>query len=203
MRICYFWVGLFGSCYLGNREMKKFFQFVEYLLFVVRYGWRAPCLAKDIELLEIQVDSLHRALAQKNQQIEELKRQPDEQTARSMLMQLRIHQESVRQRTGYMVSAFIAQGVVAKLAVMGPEKQKQFAAVVAEVLVHNALNGILKRSAATSKLTALVFAPITKRGQNVQLVGGIFETDEQPEFVSMNPNVPSYKQLPDRPQGNK
>lgn len=197
MRICYFWVGLFGSCYLGNREMKKFFQFVEYLLFVFRYGWCAPCLAKDIELLEIQIESAHRALAQKNQQIEELKRQPDEQTARAMLMQLRAHQESVRRRTGYMVSAFVPSGAVERLIQLGPEKQKQFASVVAEVLVHNSLNGILKRSAATSKLTALVFAPITKRGQNVQLVGGIFETDEQPEFVSMNANVPNYKQLPD------
>lgn len=128
----------------------------------------------------------------------ELAGQPDEPTARAMLCQLRVHQESVRQRTGYMVSAFIAQGVVGKLAVMGPEKQKQFASVVAEVLVHNAIHGILKRSQATNKLTALIFDPLTQRGGNVQLAGGIFETDGTPEIVSMRPNVPEFKQLPDR-----
>lgn len=130
----------------------------------------------------------------------ELAGQPDEPTARAMLCHLRVHQESVRQRTGYMVSAFIAQGVVGKLAVMGPEKQKQFASVVAEVLVQNAIHGILKRSQATNKLTALIFEPLTPGKQNVQLAGGIFETDQGPDkhsFVSMHPNVPDTKQLHD------
>lgn len=127
----------------------------------------------------------------------ELAGQPDEPTARAMLCQLRVHQESVRQRTGYMVSAFIPSGAVEKLIPLGPEKQKQFASVVAEVLVQNAIHGILKRSQATNKLTALIFDPLTQRGGNVQLAGGVFETDQGPEIVSMRPNVPEFKQLRD------
>lgn len=140
----------------------------------------------EIDLLRIQVDSLHEVLAM---------RKMEESTARAMLMQLRVHQESVRRRTGYMVSAFIPDGVVTRLAELGEAKQKEFVTVVAEVLVNNALSGILKRHQSTNKLTALIFEPITKLGQNVQLVGGIFETDQRPELVPMAPNVPNTKQL--------
>lgn len=117
--------------------------------------------------------------------IDEYERQPDEATARAMLMQLRVHQESVRRRTGYMVSAFVPQGAVEKLIHLGADQQKAFVTAVAEVLVNSAMKGIYKRSAATGKLTALIFEPVTKRGQNIQLVGGIFETNQQPEFVPM------------------
>lgn len=167
--------------------MKKFFSFIaEYF----RFLW-PPYLWQEIKLLKTQVDSLHEDLA---------RRAEDESTARAMLMQLRVHQESVRKRTGYMVSAFIPDGVVTKLAELGADKQKQFAAAVAEVLVSNAVNGILKRHQSTNKLTALIFEPIIKQGQNVQLVGGIFETDQGPDghsFVPMSPNVPEFKQLHD------
>lgn len=122
---------------------------------------------------------------------------PDEQTARAMLMQLRVHQESVRHRTGYMVSAFIADGVIERLKILTPEYRAQFQTVVAEALVSNALAGIYKRSQATGKLTALIFEPISKRGQNVKLVGGIFETDNKPEFVSMSNGPISNKRITD------
>lgn len=130
----------------------------------------------------------------------ELAGAPDEPTARAMLLQLRVHQESVRQRTGYMVSAFIPSIAVEKLTALGEAKQKQFAGVVAEVLVNNALSGVLRRHQSTNKLTALIFEPVTKRGQNVQLAGAIFETDQGPDkhsFVPLSPNVPEFKQLHD------
>lgn len=128
----------------------------------------------------------------------QLAEQCGEQTARAMLMQLRVHQESVRHRTGYMVSAFIPTGVIEKLIAM-PERCSDFRNVVASVLVGNALSGLFKRSQATNKLTALVFEPITKRGQNVKLVGGIFETAEGPDFVPMIPSKSNdHKQLHDR-----
>lgn len=128
--------------------------------------------------------------------IDEYERQPNEATARAMLMQLRVHQESVRRRTGYMVSAFVPQGAVEKLIHLGADDQHKFVQAVAEVLVSSAMNGIYKRSQATGKLTALIFEPVSKRGQNIQLVGGIFETDQQPVFVPLSDN-PKYKQLSD------
>ena len=139
----------------------------------------------EIKLLRLQVASatveikrLHDANCELRQQ-----QQPDEQTARAMLMQLRVHQESVRRRTGYMVSAFIPQGVVEKIA----HDKAKFVSLVAEVLVNNAINGILRRSAATNKLTALIFEPVNRHGQNVKLVGGFFETDQGPEIQAMMP----------------
>lgn len=99
-----------------------------------------------------------------------------------------------------MVSAFIPDVAVAKLTELGADKQKQFAAVVAEVLVHNALKGILKRSQATDKLTALIFEPLTKRGATTHLAGAIFETDQGPDkhsFVPLSPNMPEFKKLND------
>lgn len=125
--------------------------------------------------------------------IDEFESPPNEMTARAMLMQLRVHQESVRHRTGYMVSAFIPQGVIEKLVHMSTDEQQRFVKAVAEVLVSNAMSGIYKRSQSTNKLTALIFEPITKHGQEAKLVGGIFETDG---FVSMT-NDPKYKQLSD------
>lgn len=124
---------------------------------------------------------------------------PDEATARAMLLQLRVHQETVRHRTGYMVSAFIPQGVVEKLVHISSDEQQRFVKTVAEVLVDNAMKGLYKRSQSTNKLTALIFEPITKPGQSVQLVGGIFETDQRPDAVSFAPltHNPKYKQLSD------
>lgn len=152
-----------------------------------------PYLWQEIKLLSILVDSAHEALAQKHKQVEELKKQPDEASARAMLLQLRVHQESVRHRTGYMVSAFIPQGVIEKLVHMSTDEQQRFVKAVAEVLVSNAMSGIYKRSQSTNKLTALIFEPITKHGQEAKLVGGIFETDG---FVPLTRN-PKYKQLTD------
>lgn len=160
--------------------MKKFFLWLR--------SWSPWCLRREIHSLERQLEISDSG--------------PDEPTARAMLCQLRVHQESVRQRTGYMVSAFIPSGAVEQLIPLGPEKQKQFASVVAEVLVQNAIHGILKRSQATNKLTALIFEPLTPGKQNVQLVGAVFETDQRPDsplsFVPLAPNVPEFKQLPDR-----
>lgn len=190
---------------MGDRKMKKFFirfylGLSNWLPWHLRSEIRSmneTIRSKDlkladarneIDLLRIQVDSLHEVLAM---------RKMEESTARAMLFQLRVHQESVRRRTGYMVSAFIPDGAVTRLAELGEAKQKEFVTVVAEVLVNNALSGILKRHQSTNKLTALIFEPITKLGQNVQLVGGIFETDQRPEFVPMTDKAPSIKQLYD------
>lgn len=130
--------------------------------------------------------ALQRFIDKQNSELSGLRKLhvPDEQTARAMLMQLRVHQESVRHRTGYMVSAFIPEGVVKQIS----RDKSKFVSVVAEALVNNAINGILKRSAATSKLTALIFEPVNKHGQNVKLVGGFFETDRGPDrMIAMMP----------------
>lgn len=160
-------------------------------------NWSPWHLRSEIRYMNENIRSKDLKLADALSEIDLLRM--EESTARAMLMQLRVHQESVRKRTGYMVSAFISDGVVTKLVELGADKQKQFAAVVAEVLVSNAVNGILKRHQSTNKLTALIFEPITKQGQeHVQLVGGIFETDQRPEFVPLAPNVPEFKQLHDK-----
>lgn len=163
--------------------MKKLFRWI------ARSYW-PPYLWAEIKLLRLQVAS---ATVEIHRLHELRQQQPDEQTARAMLMQLRVHQESVRHRTGYMVSAFIPQGVVEKIAL----DRAKFVALVAEVLVSNAINGILKRSAATNKLTALIFEPVNHPGQNVKLVGGYFETDTGPDrMVAMIPPSESVDTTP-------
>lgn len=161
----------------------------EYFRFLIR-SWWLPYLWKEIKMLNEQV------IRRDAELLKLLRGASDEPTARAMLMQLRVHQESVRHRTGYMVSAFVPDGVVQQLRYLGADSQQQFVSAVAESLVSNAIAGIYKRSAATGKLTALIFEPITKRGKNVQLVGGIFETSSGPEFVVMTDNS-KYKQLSD------
>lgn len=155
--------------------MKRIREFIQWL----NRNYNPFHLRREITILEKMVIS-------RDAIIDEYEKQPGEATARAMLMQLRVHQESVRRRTGYMVSAFIPLGVVEQLIHLGSDQQRCFVQAVAEVLVNNAVNGIYKRSQATNKLTALIFEPISKHGQNVALVGGIFETDEKPpEFVRL------------------
>lgn len=171
--------------------MKKFFATLVHFFVIFNRNWNPRYLRWQNLALQAYIDKQATELSQVRRM-----HIPSEQTARAMLMQLRVHQESVRHRTGYMVSAFVPDGVVQQLRHLGADSQQQFASAVAESLVSNAISGIYKRSAATGKLTALIFEPITKRGQNVQLVGGIFETSQGPEVITMTDN-PKYKQLTD------
>lgn len=176
--------------------MKKLLQRIQYFLQQLNRNWNPRYLRCQNLALQRYIDKLNSKLAG-------MRGEPNEATARAMLMQLRVHGESVRRRTGYMVSAFVAQSVIERLLKLDDDSRKKFTATVAEVLVENALTGLYKRSSATNKLTALIFEPITARGQNVQLVGGIFETDQKPEFVPMvdkatlaaKLNVPAFEQL--------
>lgn len=115
-------------------------------------------------------------LAQANAIIADLEAdlQRDEESARAQLLQLRVHQESVGNRTGFMVSAFIPQGVIARLSAGTDTQRAAFHHNVAKVLVEYALKGIFRVSK-QGNMVAMVFEPLGP-GSNKRIASPIFET---------------------------
>lgn len=94
------------------------------------------------------------------------------QRARAQVCQLRVTQEKIHERLGYMVGAFIPEGTVAKMRAWTPEQREEFKRAVVDALVANALNGIVRINS-RGKLTAMVFLPPHMGGDILE----IFETD--------------------------
>lgn len=97
------------------------------------------------------------------------------QRARAQLCQLRVVQEKIGDRIGYMVGAFIPEGTVAKMRGWTPEQREEFKRAVVDALVANALNGIVRINC-RGRMVAMVFLPpdVAKGGDAVL---EIFETD--------------------------
>lgn len=110
--------------------------------------------------------------------------QKDEQSARAQLCQLRVHQESVRGRTGFMVSAFVPTDVLTRLQKGTPQQRNNFQARVSKVLVEHALKGLFR---VTSKgtMTAMIFEPLGA-ASNKRIVSPVFETKDG-EHVVVHP----------------
>lgn len=95
------------------------------------------------------------------------------QRARAQLCQLRVAQEKIGERIGYMVGAFIPEGTVAKMRGWTPEQREEFKRAVVDALVANALNGIVRINS-RGRMVAMVFLPPGTAGDPVL---EIFETD--------------------------
>lgn len=94
------------------------------------------------------------------------------QRTRAQMCQLRVVQEKIHERLGYMVGAFIPEGTVAKLRSWTPEQREEFKRAVVDALVANALNGVVRINS-RGKMTAMVFLPPGVGGEILE----IFETD--------------------------
>jgi len=95
------------------------------------------------------------------------------QRARAQLCQLRVTQEKIHERLGYMVGAFIPEGTVAKMRDWSPEQREEFKRAVVDALVANALNGIVRINS-RGQMVAMIFLPPDTPGDKVL---EIFETD--------------------------
>lgn len=78
------------------------------------------------------------------------------QLARAQLCQLRVEQETLPERTGFMVSAFIPDGALSRLT---DDKVEQFTRVIADALVLNAVKGI-RRVNQRGNMTTMIFVPV-------------------------------------------
>lgn len=97
------------------------------------------------------------------------------QRARAQLCQLRVVQEKIHERLGYMVGAFIPEGTVAKLRTWTPEQREEFKRAVVDALVANALNGIVRIND-RGRMVAMVFLPPDANTGGDKVLE-IFETD--------------------------
>lgn len=97
------------------------------------------------------------------------------QRARAQLCQLRVVQEKIHERIGYMVGAFIPEGTVARMRGWSAEQREEFKRAIVDALVANALNGMVRINA-RGRMVAMVFLPpdMAKGGDAVL---EIFETD--------------------------
>jgi len=100
----------------------------------------------------------------------------DEARARAQLMQLRVHQESVRGRTGFMVSAFVPDSVLATLRRSPRRAHEAFRDRIAKVLVERALEGLFRVSS-QGRMVAMIFEPLGATSDK-RIVSPVFETDE-------------------------
>lgn len=99
-----------------------------------------------------------------------------EESARAQLMQLRVHQESVEHRTGFMVSAFVPTGVIKRLTAGTAQQRLNFQMRVSKLLVEYALKG-LYRVSTKGTMTAMIFEPLSLNS-NKRSVTPIFETHD-------------------------
>lgn len=114
-------------------------------------------------------------------------------SARAQLCQLRVAQEEVRGRIGWMVGCFIPDGAIKRLEHLGEQVKRDFKASIVDALVSNALNGIHRRTR-EGKLTAMLFVPIGGDMTKVE----IFERDEKYHAVAhVEKDVAEYKRLHD------
>ena len=136
----------------------KLSEFIDGCFFQRRLKRRLAETEASLETLRRWVDDMHN----------------DDASARAQLMQLRVHGESIRGRTGFMVSAFIPNGVLERLRA-GTERQKsEFQQRVVTELVALALRGIFRVSN-HGTMQAMIFAPVSKDAKRAT-PSAIFET---------------------------
>jgi hypothetical protein len=122
----------------------------------------------------------------------------DEMSARALLMQLRVHQESVRGRTGFMVSAFVPTDVLERLQKGSPQQRLNFQMRVSKVLVEHALKGMFR---VTSKgtMTAMIFEPLGPKS-NKRIVSALFETKDGQRVIESPATSPDVRAIRDAQQ---
>lgn len=97
---------------------------------------------------------------------------------RAHLMELRVAQEADRQgAVGWMVSAFVPDSAIKALRAK-PEMIPDYVKLVAEALVSNAVQGII-RIDSRGKVSAMIFEHVTNPKQQVIRCRPIFETDNE------------------------
>lgn len=123
-------------------------------------------------------------LAQANAIIHDLENdiQRDEESARAQLLQLRVHQESVGARTGFMVSAFIPTGVLERLNSGTAVARLVFRDRIAAILVEHALKGLFRVSK-SGTMVAMVFEKLGP-GSSKQIASPVFETKDGKRIIA-------------------
>jgi hypothetical protein len=132
-------------------------------------------LRQRISELSIQLSKSHEHNLAEHARCEGLLR--ESQLARAQLARLRVAQESVRDRTGFMVGAFIPDGVLTKLRAASEEDRAEFSNRVLKSLLSSALSGVFRINE-RGNLTALVFEPLGLASSK-RLVTPIFESTKE------------------------
>lgn len=92
----------------------------------------------------------------------------------AQLLHLRVVPESVEDRTGFMVSAFVPSGALKRLRSSPQFMQLAFRDKVATMLVDRAIAGML-RLTKSGKMVAVVFEPL---GSDKSIITPVFETED-------------------------
>lgn len=119
------------------------------------------CLKQKAEL-EYWIDEVNRAL------------RTDEESARAQLCRLRAQQETIRDRTGFMVGAFIPSAVIRVLSGCPKSQVEAFKRRIVDTLVEQTLAGLF-RVTAKGNCVAMIFEPVGEKARKVQPV---FESDK-------------------------
>lgn len=106
----------------------------------------------------------------------------DEESARAQLCRLRVVQETVRDRTGFMVGAFIPSGVLRALRQCPADQIDSFKRRVMAPLVDHAVAGLFRVNA-KGNLTAMVFEPVGDSENPPRRVVPVFESDKDGQPV--------------------
>ena len=109
----------------------------------------------------------------------------DEQSARAQLCRLRVQQETILDRTGFMVSAFIPERVLKQIREGTVPEQDAFRNRVLNALLNHALSGLFRVNK-LGNLTAMIFEPLGVES-NKRIVTPIFEStkDGKPVFQAV------------------
>lgn len=98
----------------------------------------------------------------------------DGESARAQLCRLRAQQETIRDRTGFMVGAFIPSAVIRALSGCPKSQVEAFKRRIVDTLVDNAVAGLF-RVTAKGNPVAMIFEPVGEKARKVQPV---FESDK-------------------------
>lgn len=119
--------------------------------------------------------------------------QKDEASARAQLMQLRVHGESIRGRTGFMVSAFVPNDVLDRLVKSTDAQKAAFRDRVAAELVSLALRGLF-RVTQKGTMHAMIFEPLGPES-NKRIASAIFETADGKHEIVHSDNSIDVRQI--------
>ena len=111
---------------------------------------------------------------------------------RDWLMNLRVAGQSVRGRTGYAVTTFIPEDVLAALRAR-PERVPEFIKLVASELVARAMKGLWNVNS-RGAVSALIFEDVSNPRAGLQPVGVCFDTPNGPDVILVN-KQPNRKQI--------
>ena len=106
----------------------------------------------------------------------EIAREKDEMSARAQLLALRVNPESVRGRTGFMISAFVPSDALTRLQKSPDAAKIAFRDRIVSVLVEHALKGLF-RVTSHGTMHDIIFEPLGSKS-NKRIASGVFETKD-------------------------